>query len=171
MYYSTDTHWNLAGGLAAYQVLIDTIRKDFPCIHPVREADFTINTFFNEEGDLARNCELEHIFRRKEYQLTFKNGSRQLHMPESSALEIRYHQNDVTDCSNLKLLMFRDSYANYLIPFLNLHFREATYVWSYDFLDELIENEKPDVVIFESLQRFMTYSLRIQNAERVVHNN
>jgi hypothetical protein len=60
--------------------------------------------------------------------------------------------------------MFRDSYSNYLIPFLNLHFKKATYVWSYDFLPQLIESDQPDIVILEVQQRAMIYGLLNQNS-------
>jgi alginate O-acetyltransferase complex protein AlgJ len=59
--------------------------------------------------------------------------------------------------------MYRDSYANYLIPFLNQHFKDATYIWSYEFTPSLIEELKPDVVIFETLQRFMPYAFLTLN--------
>ncbi len=170
VYYSTDTHWNLYGGFIGYRALIDVIKKDFPLLKPVEENEFHTESFFNSEGDLAKMCGLQDVYKRKEYALNFNDTSKHLKNPESSSIDMHYVNNDRVDSSNLKLVMFRDSYANYLIPFLNLHFKEANYIWSYEFLDQVIESEKPDVVIFESLQRFMSYALTIPNSERVVHD-
>lgn len=170
VYYSTDTHWNLYGGFIGYRVLIDQMKKDFPLLKPVEENEFNFGSFFNSEGDLAKMCGLQDNFQRKEYTLTFKDTSKHLKNPESSAIDLHYVNTNRVDSSNLKLVMFRDSYANYLIPYLNLHFKEANYIWSYEFLDRVIEREHPDVVIFESLQRFMTYALTMPNSDNVVND-
>lgn len=170
VYYSTDTHWNLYGGFIGYRVLMETMRKDFPLLKPVNENDFIVSSYFNSEGDLAKMCGLQDVFKRKEFVLNFIDSNKQIHNPEYSAINLHYTNRNCVDSSDLKLVMFRDSYANYLIPFLNLHFKEANYIWSYEFLDQVIEREKPDIVIFESLQRFMSYALTMPNAENVVHD-
>jgi len=155
VYYNTDTHWNLFGGFKGYQVLMREMAKDFPQLNPMSEDEFIIDSFFSNEGDLAKMISLQDIYKRKEYSFLFKDPGKQLPALNQSDIVIRFHNNKTVNGSTLKLLMFRDSYANYLIPFLNMHFKDATYVWSYEFLDKLIEEEKPDVVILESLQRFM----------------
>lgn len=165
VYYKTDTHWNLYGGFIGYTELMKEICKDFPFLHPAKENDFNFTTFDNNEGDLARVIGLGDVYTRIEQSMTFKDCTKQLLMPRMSDIFIRYENNKTIDNSNLKLLMLRDSYANYLIPFLNLHFKKALYIWSYDFPDKIIEEEKPDVVIFESLQRFMSFSFSNPNPE------
>jgi hypothetical protein len=170
VYYSTDTHWNLYGGFIGYQVLMNEIKKDFPHIQTMNEDDFNYDSYFNSEGDLAKMCELQDVFKRKEIVMQFKDPSYVLRNPESSSIQLHYENTKRVDSSNLKVLMFRDSYANYLIPFLNQHFKVANYIWSYEFLNQEIEEKKPDIVIFESLQRFMSYALTIPNSAEVVEN-
>ena len=166
-YYKSDTHWNLYGGFIAYQHLMDSIRKDFPDIATVKEEDFDIKTQTAYNGDLAYMCSIEKYIPREDVYMQFKDPSKKLLMPNSSSLMIKFKDNPTLENRKLKVLMFRDSYANYMIPFINLHFSDATYVWSYEFMDKLIEEEKPDVVIFESLQRFVPYSMLIANAPAV----
>ena len=50
-----------------------------------------------------------------------------------------------------------------MIPYLNRDIRELVVVWSYDFLHELIETEKPDAVVLEVQQRAMIYGLQNPN--------
>ncbi len=169
VYYTTDTHWNLYGGYIAYQVLMERIKKDFPSIVPVQEKELTFSSFYNSEGDLAMLSGLQNVYQRKEVSIEFRDPSKQLSMPKLSSIRLDYKDNKTVDGSKLKLLMFRDSYANYLIPWLNLHFKDATYLWSYEFLDKVIEEEKPDVVIFESLQRFMPTAFMTPNPDSVLH--
>ncbi len=167
VYYKTDTHWNLFGGFIGYGELMKEICKDFPNLHPATEDEFHFTSFMNNEGDLARVAGLGDVYKRTEQSLTFKNPAKVLQLPRMSEIVIRYEDNPTVDSSELKLLMLRDSYANYLIPFLNLHFKKAVYLWSYDFPDKVIDTEKPDVVIFESLQRFMAMSFASPNPDGV----
>lgn len=170
VYYSTDTHWNLYGGFIGYSKLMTEIKKDFPAVQPITEGEFIYSWYFNSEGDLAKMCGLQDVYKRKEYVMAFRDPLKHLKNPEFSSIDIHYSNTNLVDSSHLKLVMFRDSYANYLIPFLNLHFKESNYIWSYEFMDKVIEREQPDVVVFESLQRFMNYALTIPNSERVVEN-
>lgn len=164
-YYTTDTHWNLYGGYKGYQVLMQEIVKDFPQLQPIQESDLKIDTFYSNEGDLAGMIGLHDIYGRKEFSLSLKDTSKHIIMPDRSDIRISYRNNKTIDGSQLKLLMFRDSYSNYLIPFLNLHFKDADYIWSYEFMDKIIEQEKPDVVIIETLQRFLALSFLTPNPD------
>ena len=163
VYYSTDTHWNLYGGFIGYHCFMNELIKDFPMVKPVPEKDFIISEQFISEGDLASMLALQNIYRRKEYAFTFIDTNKKLLPSSPSEIVLRYTNNKTVDSSNLKLVMFRDSYSNYLIPFFNLHFKQATYIWNYEFMSEVIDQEKPDVVVFESLERFMAYALTIPN--------
>lgn len=165
VYYKSDTHWNLYGGFIGYHELMKEICKDFPYLRPVPEEAFNITTFQTSEGDLARVTGLNELYKRTEQVMTFKDPKKELRHPHTSEIVIRFNDNPTIDSSNLKLLMLRDSYSNYLIPFINLHFKNALYLWSYDFPDKVIEEEKPDVVIFESLQRFMAGAFANPNPE------
>lgn len=163
VYYTTDTHWNLYGGFKGYQCLMTAILKDFPSLTMMREEDFEISDHFVEEGDLASMLALNSIYKRKEYSFTFKDSTKDLGHLTSSDIILRFDNQHILDSANLKLLMFRDSYANYLIPFLNMHFKKAVYVWNYEFMNQLIEEEKADIVVFESLERFLSYSMSMPN--------
>jgi len=170
VYYSTDTHWNLYGGFIGYHVLMNEMKKDFPLLKPADVTEFDYAYYYNSEGDLAKMCGLQDVFQRQEMVMKFKDPNKQLNNPLSSSILLHYSNTNRVDSSNLNVVMFRDSYANYLIPFLNLHFKEVEYIWSYEFLDQIIEEKKPDVVIFESLQRFMSYALTMPNSKEVVEN-
>ena len=46
-----------------------------------------------------------------------------------------------------RAVMFRDSFASWLIPFLSEHFSRIVFSWEYSFDRALVEREHPDVVI------------------------
>lgn len=163
VYYSTDTHWNIFGAWVGYNDLLNHIRKDFPCLHPLQYNDLVITDSFNNRGDLAGMLGLEDVYRRKEMVVSLKDTQHHLAFPPVANIIMKFQNEDRIDTCGLKMMMFRDSYSNYLLPFLNLHFKEATYVWSYDFLPELIEEKKPDIVILEVQQRAMVFGLQNPN--------
>ena len=57
------------------------------------------------------------------------------------------------DKSLPKAMVYRDSFAGRLIPFLSEHFSRASYLWQNEFDFEEIEQEKPDIVIQEFVAR------------------
>ena len=53
-------------------------------------------------------------------------------------------------------LIFRDSFSDALIPFLSEHFSRVVYAHSFSVDLDLVDSEKPDIVIFELAQRYLT---------------
>lgn len=163
VFYSTDTHWNLFGAWVAYRTLMEHIKRDFPCLQPIELNQLTMTTSFNQRGDLAAMLGLENRMTRKEITMQLKDTSSTLTQSTTSDIVLRCINNEVIDRCGLKAMVFRDSYANYLLPYLNKHFKTCTYVWTYNFMHEMIEEEKPDVVILEVHQSMLSYALHAPN--------
>lgn len=168
VYYKNDTHWNAYGGFIGYQTLMQEISKDFPQLRVFQEDDFTLQETSNHEGDLSAMMGLNAMDQRKEFVFNFKDTSRHLNYNIPPKMVLRYHNPlPASENHHLKLLMFRDSFGSYLIPFFNQQFNETVYAWNYIFMNRLIDEEKPDIVVFESLQRFLMYALLIPNPTAV----
>ncbi len=56
-----------------------------------------------------------------------------------------------------RALVFRDSCASALAPFLSEHFSRVVYVWQNNFDAGMVREEKPDVVVQEIVGRHLTY--------------
>ena len=62
----------------------------------------------------------------------------------------------VTEHKNRSLpraVVYRDSFAGRLIPYLSEHFSRASYLWQNEFDFDEIEKEHPDIVIQEFVAR------------------
>ena len=62
------------------------------------------------------------------------------------------------DTSKLRAVVFRDSFFNAVVPFIAEDFNRIDYVWKpYDhtIMKELIEQQKPQIVIEEMVERFL----------------
>ena len=163
VYYKTDTHWNTFGGFKGYQKLMYEVVKDFSDLRVFKENEFTYAEVFNEEGDLSSMIGLNATNKRKEIMMKHIDSSIALDYNIPTKMVLKYSNVISGPHKKRKLLMFRDSFGSYMIPFLNLQFDETVYVWNYIFMHQLIEEEKPDIVVFESLQRFLLFSLLVQN--------
>lgn len=163
VYYKTDTHWNTFGGFKAYQKLMHEIVKDYPDMRVFNENEFLFSEVLNEEGDLSSMIGLNATNKRKEIMMRHKDTTIKLDYNIPSKMILKFSNIISGPHQKRKLLMFRDSFGSYLAPFFNLQFDEAVYVWNYIFMHKLIEEEKPDIVVFESLQRFLLFSMLVQN--------
>jgi len=160
IYYKIDTHWNVLGAYFGYKVLIERIAQDHPEIVPMERAYFSTKSKMVDEADLSQMSGLNDIFLRKEVMLFPKNKFKS-HVGERSEYKLtkffkyepEFYDND--SISDLKMVIFRDSYAVYLRPFLSEHFSRSSYIWTPIFHPEVIDVDQPDIVIHEVMERFI----------------
>ncbi len=149
-FFKTDTHWTPHGAFLVYRHLIESLAPDIT-LEIMEASDITwreraiigdIGVRFDpERGELASLPEL-----RTEYSLVFQNhnfGRGAVHIYENA-------RRDLPRC-----VLFRDSFANALIPFLMGSFSRIVAVSSLSCYFDLLEKEKPDVVLFLIVERFV----------------
>ncbi len=165
LYYKVDTHWNYYGAYVAYKAIINHIQKDFKNLkNPIPDAEINWNILYNEEGDLARLVSLNHDLFRKDYfpsNVNINNAQKTISKNDLGYLmsgPILTYQS--YDTLAPKMLMFRDSYANNLIPYFSWQFSKHTYVWSTLFYPKIILSEKPDIVITEMMESTISELLK-----------
>ncbi len=160
-YYSSDIHWNPWGALIGYQVLMERLLQDHPELTaPCQASDYIVEVDTNDQGDLALQLALNDQLTRITYMMVPYQPTRYREQPEralpaSAFFKYRPIFTQGPDPRAPKLLMFRDSFSVYLIPYLGDHFREAVYVWSPLFIPDIVEQEKPDIVVQEIMELFL----------------
>ena len=165
VYYKTDTHWNFRGGLTAYQTLMEPISVWFPDITARPKSFFTERMSADHiGGDLALSMELQGVLRedRPVFQPEYLCAKRWAYETPLAPRGI-YAMGCKTETR--KAVVFRDSYFNFILPFLSEHFREVIYVWdqyNHELCKQLIRDVQPDVVIEEMLERFLVYEAQDQ---------
>ena len=146
VYHKTDTHWNSLGAFYAYQEVIKTLEKDVTIKTPSLN-DYTVNKTIKPVNNLSK---MINVY--KEEQI-FKFTKK-----ESSNVKTLSNKNDNLIFSNpnkqLKLLMSRDSFSDAWIGFFNESFKNTRFIKNYkQITPQLIEQYKPDIVIFEIVER------------------
>ncbi len=66
---------------------------------------------------------------------------------------------EVADAKLTRLVLFRDSFAGHLIPFLAEDFQRMVCVWDHRLDRAVVEHEKPALVITELVERSLEWDL------------
>lgn len=170
IYKKNDTHWNSMGAFIGYSEIAKVLKKDMVIPELLDLENFKIVTV-QGGGDLGNMLSMNDILLDNYLTLVpqFETSVKSVKVdassyPNPSQLVV----NENTSHSDApKLLMFRDSFTSEMIPFLSEHFSRSVYVWDQYFNANLIEKEKPDVVIFEVVERNIE-TLLIDNPENIL---
>ena len=153
VYHLTDSHWNARGALVAYQSIIAALRAQIPAVPPAwKRSDFEEVEQEISGLDLARMMGLDQALH--EVNLTLVPKRRRLATvvdPPGAPITAELGR-IVTEIPRSRLpraVVFRDSFATALAPFLAEHFSRAVFLWQKDFVPEQVIEEGADVVIYE----------------------
>ncbi len=169
LYYAHDAHWNPFGAFVAYREIMSELQIDFPSIQAHTLNDFNVVPG-SEPEDLIYADYLDFVIRSDLFSLDPKfprDVTMQLWMDGSNDPSF-YNTISMSNITTTKpdktlprLLMFRDSYADILIPFLSDQFSRAVYLWAFPENETYYASEAPDVVIIEYTERYLSYLLTI----------
>lgn len=153
VYHRTDTHWNDRGAFAGYQQIADRLG-----LRPLPRTDFESEDVKTEGRDLAGMLGLTDVLTEDDLRLAPRHP-RHAHIVEPAHPNAFYEDaRIVTEQPDSRLpraVVFRDSFASALIPFLSEHFSRAVYLWQNNFDPEVVEQEHPAIVIQEWVGRHL----------------
>lgn len=159
-YWKTDTHWNDWGALVGSAAMVEALRPRFPAMESIDLQAYHPEEVTVPGGDLARLLLLEDRFTER-----FENMVPNF-TPKAKPGPSRGYANPTTysgremviretgDQALPNALVFRDSFAKAAIPFLSERFDRSVYIWVHQFLPDIVLAEKPDVVVFEAVERY-----------------
>ena len=158
LYHHYDTHWNDRGALIGYQQIAARLHQWFPAIQPMQRDDF-VTSATAPSGDKTTMLGLVDHGKEAMPGLVPRHGwSATVVFPEHPD---PYSEDGtvITEVRNggtgLRAVMFRDSFSSRLIPYISEHFGRILYQWQNDFDPDLVQRERPDVVIQEMVGRHM----------------
>jgi alginate O-acetyltransferase complex protein AlgJ len=158
LYYKTDTHWNDIGAFYAYKLLSNEIATTLS-IKPLGVQDLNKTIIRDRAGDLSFMLSPNNSYKEDAWQLKRKTSA------DSQSVTIHGIQHapgsiskiTCPSCGHLKLFALRDSFFTAMIPFFVEHFQESTLCWQRDINWELVRNSKPDLFLFELIDRNLMY--------------
>ncbi|WP_157998031.1 alginate O-acetyltransferase AlgX-related protein [Bizionia argentinensis] len=145
LFFKTDSHWNDFGAFIGYTETLRYINQDF-IVPNVKLTDYKIEIKSVRQGDIIKmiNLDIEEstvtLTKKIASEITFKN------------IDQNYFQM-VNPDKKLKVFMHHDSFSYAWMPYFNESFGEIHYLKSYALSKKLIEQETPNIVIFEIIER------------------
>lgn len=150
LYYKTDTHWNQLGAFVGHTALINNLQNDFNDI----PKKLTLDDFYIKKskinGDLAMM--LSTTMKSNEFILEpkFKNQIVTKHLNKK-----KFITNNSNPISNKTAIIYRDSFFDNMHDLTSHYFTKTTYISDKIRVDQLdeIKQQKPDIVIYELIER------------------
>ena len=146
LYLLRDSHWNMKGACLAYNAIMAPLKKEynnyFETVPIIEE---------NTNGDL--NKMLYSFYGELEDNYSYNLPQNYIYTNDVSSVEDGWI---ITENEKGKgtLLMFRDSFADTLIPFVSNEFKTAYYSKGLpNALERYIEEDAPDCVVIEKVER------------------
>jgi alginate O-acetyltransferase complex protein AlgJ len=160
LFHKTDSHWNDFGAYLAYKTLINNISYNKHQVASLTLDEFVIKTDVRYEGDLAviLNMKLkeDYISLINKNPIAFQVPAILPEPPNSYFYEERFKGS----ANELKVLIFRDSFSFALKEFLKESFGETVFIWNHKFDKELIEYERPNIIIHQIVERDLEVFLK-----------
>lgn len=159
LFQKTDTHWNSRGAYVAYRTIIDAARLQVPSIPPPKElSEFDQITVLAPGMDLAGMIGLKRDLGEEDLRLVPKQPRQYVVVePKGNIVEAGEGRivTEIPGSTLPRAVVFRDSFASAVAPFLSEHFSRVVYLWQYNFDADAVLAEHPDVVIQEIIGRHL----------------
>ncbi len=144
LYQKRDSHWSNKGAMLAYNSIMDGLKRD----HETYETA-TVRRTKTDLGDLSRMVYPAGPFPEWNYEYEIER-----HYKASSENTDEYLIDTENETNSSSLLMYRDSFANTLIPFMAENFGRCRFSKNAAFaLQKDIDEIKPEYVVIEKVER------------------
>ncbi|WP_075355566.1 hypothetical protein [Desulfovibrio sp. DV] len=157
----TDTHWNGFGGLVGASSLVEVLGRQFPAMEGLDIGGYALGEQDRPGGDLAEMLLLPDLWRERD--IVPQKRTPPLARPAAPG---NYpdpadhpdrgraaYETDRTDWP--RAVVFHDSFARAMQPYAAERFSRSVFLWTHAFLPEIIEAERPDVVVLEVVERYI----------------
>lgn len=146
LYLLRDSHWNMKGACLAYNAIMDELELEH---NDYSDKEPTVVK--NENGDL--NKMLYSFYGELEENYSYDMADTYTYGNDVSSVEDGWIITENQNGSGI-LLMFRDSFANTLIPFMSNEFKTAYYSKGEpNAMERFVETYTPDCVVIEKVER------------------
>jgi hypothetical protein len=152
LYYKNDTHWNNYGAFIGYQAIQKQIAKSSLNIETRSVKSYKIVESNILTGDLVNMMFLDRYQKDLRYDFVPKNKTLYKFVTLTEGIGGKI----ITELNNKSLpkaVMVRDSFTTSMIPFLSNDFSRIVYDWEGTINYDLIKEERPDIVIYEMVER------------------
>ena len=176
-YYKLDVHMNQLGGFYTSNEILKRIHLDYPLVKPFSISDYNIVKTDGMGGDLSNMFGNLDLFKDKSFTLMPKLGFKATagkkfgYLPIEGFAYPESHEtvNEIKSSDLPKILIISDSFGGIMFPFLSESFSKTVKIfdaWQYKLNEDVIKNEKPDIVLLivwePHLRSILDFQSRLQ---------
>ncbi len=160
LYYRTDSHWNHYGAWLAYREIIRNLSQRFEGAVPFPFEKFRKKKIIGpSRADLASMLALNESLYKEDFRRLFVPSGSEISQTRLNKFKYKKIRQSVVRNKNgvlPKTIMIHDSFGRGLKKYMSASFSEIIFLldWGFNFFPELIEREKPEIVIYEIAERF-----------------
>ena len=150
IWYKTDTHWNFIGGYVGASALLEKLGIDMPKIN---DDEMSICEDDEFSGDLAGLLNLSKQLKNSDLEYSIEG------YPLNNREELEWDYNGViryraTNADPRKLFLIRDSFGSQMALYMGSQFSESVFRNRFSYTYEDILEYDPDIVIYETVERY-----------------
>lgn len=150
LYFKYDTHWNELGAYRASRVLAEELGYSLPTMDIVQMEDRGVGNF-----DLARMIHLGRVLVKDHaYDITKYSPYYIEQEKNAESTEFRFY-NPGNEGEHEKLMIIGDSFSMLFSPFIASFYNNTYVTFYYKYRPQMLEEENPSVVIYETVERYM----------------
>jgi hypothetical protein len=161
LYFQLDNHWNQRAGNLITRYVIENMQKDFPKLQTDFLNDYTWKDTIKRDGIHKAALGIKELFEENEIARPRHSFAKEIDLygfkaPKEFVYPWDYEKRYANAKSgNYRILVIRDSFGDDIIPFMKEAFQESVFIfdnWKYKMDKEIIENVKPDIVLYISME-------------------
>jgi hypothetical protein len=163
LYFKLDNHWNQIGAFYATNEILKRIHTDFPSVNQLNLKDFNIKSVEKDDGNIANQLFDTPLFKDVDYALEPYKGFKSKEVDPVGypvvpgfPYAFEYEKDrEIPGSKQPKILVISDSFGGAVFPLLSEQFSRSVKIfdaWQYKLNEDIIEKEKPDIVILITLE-------------------
>lgn len=156
LYYESDTHWNMAGGFVGARTLLEQIAKSTGMLYAHLPQTKSFYNAYTRKGDLQIYAKLGAGYDCVEYSPTtaYASQTTELHSADNDTTMIKAVSTS-EGAMPLNVWLVGDSFRHALTGYLQEAVEQSTIINRYYFDPDLMMQDKPDVVVYEIVERYL----------------
>ena len=148
-YYKTDTHWNSIGAYVGTSLVMEKLGLPINDIDSVRVIEKE-----RAPGDLVYMLGMTESFPNDaDYNIVDVPAAIKQDKSFGDGENMVRYTN--SEGNGKTLLVVRDSFAVFMMPYFNMHFSECYYIHKSAYHPSMIQEYDPDCVVFETVERYL----------------
>jgi len=155
-YYLTGTHLNQYGAFIVSAQILRELKPIYPNLGSLELSDFILTTVDNTiDKRLAQWISMDDEMKDFDIEFTSKKRLLAVDAKKNYSSDGSTFSKEIPNSNLPKLLVFCDSFGISLVKFLSEFFGKSVFLCSQNFNYETIDKEKPDIVIWETAERYL----------------